>query len=77
MQINYSSQANIDKMISTFQSISKDPVDVEFIDGIYYAFTTELGALRLREAYSLSSGSTRFGYSKNLNEWFFGLRVAN
>jgi len=47
----------------------------DIIDDTYYGFGSELGVLRLFAAYKDSKGA-RFGYSKNLETWYFAFDKA-
>lgn len=47
----------------------------DIIDDTYYGFGSELGVLRLFAAYK-DSENARFGYSKNLETWYFAFDKA-
>jgi hypothetical protein len=52
-----------------------EPVEVEYVKGTFYGYTTELGALRLFHRYNrkVRNTGTRADYSANLQTWFFAL----
>lgn len=55
-----------------------EPLRVEVVASSIYAFTSELGALRLGHKYRYAIGAAArptVGYSENFKSWYFSLDV--
>jgi hypothetical protein len=55
---------------------SNEPVTAELVRNVLYAYGSELACRRIRDTYRHTDQSkVSFGFSGNLNTWFFGLTV--
>ena len=73
-EVDYGSEANIEKTAREFKKHAGENVMVEWIGGAYYAFGSELAILRLWRAYNLTEikKNTRMGNSNvNASHYFF------
>ena len=52
-----------------------EPVTVEKVNDVLYAYGSELACRRIEHTFRHSINKTTLGYSKNLETWFFGLRI--
>lgn len=56
-----------------------EPVTVEKIKGVYYAYGSELACLRLFAVYNSNGAApnarVRVGYSENLGTWYLSLEA--
>lgn len=69
-------QNKLDRTRRDWEAAAREPIQVEYIKGTIYGFTTELGALRLYHTYRYSDLKIKHvGFSDNLNTWYFALDV--
>jgi hypothetical protein len=61
------------RVTKDFMEMAGEGVEVEEIDGWFYAYGSELACLRLEHKYN--SKKARAEFSKNLNTWFFVLET--
>lgn len=67
-------QQQLDRLKSDWEKFAKEPVEIRYVGGTFYAFGSELATLRLHYAYRYSDkDKVTFGFSKNMEAWFFSL----
>lgn len=66
---------NLNRAKAEFEKHSKEPLEVENLGGALYAFGSELACLRLFYKYRYCGDRANFGFSQNLNSWFFCLET--
>lgn len=55
---------------------ANEPVTAKLVGNVLYAYGSELACRRIRDTYMHTDQSKiSFGYSDNLNTWFFGLII--
>jgi hypothetical protein len=64
------------KVKAEFEKHSKGPLELKELGGAVYAFGSELACLRLFYAYRKSGVRADFGFSENLNTWYFRLETS-
>ena len=65
----------IERVKQDFEAIAKEPLAVEHIDGMLYAFGSELATLRLLKKYrEVSAAEAR--YSSNRASFYFRIDLA-
>ncbi|CCH01276.1 hypothetical protein FAES_3267 [Fibrella aestuarina BUZ 2] len=74
MNVSDITPAQLARLTSDFNQMAKQPVQVEIISETAYAYGTELAVLRIWSKYK-ASPKTAYGYSTNLNTWFFSLTL--
>lgn len=59
------------------ERLAKEPLEVEHLEGVIYAFGSELGTLRIWRNYNSHSRNdkTQQNFSKNLDKWYFSLEL--
>lgn len=67
---------NEEKVKAEFEKYSKETLEVKELGGAVYAFGSELACLRLFYAYRKSFDQIDFGFSENLNTWYFRLETS-
>ena len=67
----------IKRLEKDWSIIAKEPVKVEVIDDVFYGFCSELGSLRIAVKFpnQLIKSTASYGYSENLESWFFCLEL--
>jgi hypothetical protein len=53
---------------------AEEPVEVEKIKGVLYAYGSELAVRRIEHKFRYSKNAS-FGYSKSRDSWYFGLEL--
>jgi hypothetical protein len=63
------------KFKSVFEGIAMMPIEVEKTASAVYAFGDELAVYRLYLKYSYGGGNPKFryGFSENMNKWYFSI----
>lgn len=64
---------NLKLVKSEFEAHAKEPLTVERLSGVLYAYGSEVAVLRLHCAYRHMGNKANSGFSTNLNLWFFRL----
>ena len=59
---------HLERFKREYSRYAQEPVEVEEIGGVYYAFGSELAVLRL---YHKMRGHGRAGYSENMKRWYY------
>lgn len=67
-------KAQFNRAVSEFRSITKEQVEVNFYDGAFWVFGSELATLRLFKKHAGSNGITA-DYSKNLSTFYFKMEA--
>ena len=64
-------QQQLDRLKTDWEKLAKEPVEIRYVGGTFYAFGSELAMLRLCYAYRYSDkDKVAFGFSKNMEAWF-------
>lgn len=67
-------EQQIKRVEQDWLEIAGEPVSVEFIDGVFYGYCSELGTLRLEHKYN-NRDKAESSYSSNLNTFYFRLET--
>lgn len=54
---------------------AEEPVTAELVRNVLYAYGSELACRRIKDTFKHSEHKVSFGYSNNLNTWYFGLTI--
>lgn len=71
----FASTDTIARITAMWEKVAKEKITVEYIDGTYYAYGSELAMLRL-EHYYYGNPKAKAAFSTNLKTWYFRLEVA-
>lgn len=68
-------QLNSEKIKHEWEYYAKEEIQVEYLHGVWYGFTSEIGALRLFYIYNraVRNDKTTMGYSEGYKSWYFCL----
>lgn len=60
-----------------WQKMANEPIELEIVGGVPYAYCSELAALRIANKYpkQVFDGKAKAAFSKNMNTWFFRLEI--
>ncbi len=65
---------NVGRVKKDWMDIAKEFVEVEYIQGTFYGYCSELAALRLEHKYR-DCKRAKADYSENLQTWYFRLET--
>lgn len=68
------STQQLDRLAADWSLTAQQPVRLEVIRDVIYAYGTELAVLRLLKVYRLVKRA-HAGFSENLGAWYFSLQV--
>jgi len=59
------------------QKMANEPIELEIVGGVLYAYCSELAALRFANKYpkQVFDGKAKAAFSKNMSTWFFRLEI--
>lgn len=64
------------RLILDWKKIAGESIQVEKINGAFYAYGSEIACLRLANKFRHCGERAHADFSKNLNTWFFRLEIA-
>lgn len=75
--MNIPTENQIKRVKNDWEKIAKETIEIEYCNGTFYGYGSELATLRIYKEYTLitKSEKVRQEYSKNLKTYFFALDI--
>jgi len=69
-------EQQMNRVKSEWSKIAEENLDIEFINGAFYAFGSELATLRLLKSFRHKGDDIESDYSEHLQKFFFRLETS-